>query len=546
MTGPTRALALSAILVAVLGGSASAQPRGPGAQRRTPGARRSPDAAQSVDAAPRAGSPDAAAAPSIASEGSDVPPPPSEAQPIDLEAFLRGEGRGLTADEVARAAVSTAPSIESSRAQLDVARAGADRALAAFVPRLEITARYTRLSPIAQPNLFGGADIDALLDQSEMLANEVTDPAAQALFRSQIASQRGQASFTFPVILDQWTLGGSLTIPVTDAFLQIWPAYEAADSAVHAQRHQIRARQSEVAQQAREAFYAYARARGALAVARSAVQAAEAQSELIEVMVRAGTTAQVDLIRVQAQVAAARVAALRAEAGVAISAMAVRTIMHAEDTTEIAIAQDLLAGVPPVTESRDSLIRNAIEHRAEMLALRRLIHARSRQVDAAEGSRWPHLVLAGNVLVANPNQRIFPQTEEFRETWDVSAILSWSPNDVFTGERQADEARALRAQVEADMRTLEDGIRMQVTQAYENLRASVAAIEAARTGVEAADETLRVRTEQFRAGATVVTELVLAVTERARAQLDLIGAALDAHVAYSQLQRATGADGPYD
>ena len=53
------------------------------------------------------------------------------------------------------------------------------------------------------------------------------------------------------------------------------------------------------------------------------------------------------------------------------------------------------------------------------------------------------------------------------------------------------------------------------------------------------------RQEQYRAGATVVTELVLAVNERARAQLDLVSAALDARVAYSQLLRATGADENY-
>jgi outer membrane protein TolC len=155
-------------------------------------------------------------------------------------------------------------------------------------------------------------------------------------------------------------------------------------------------------------------------------------------------------------------------------------------------------------------------------------------------------VLVGNLTYANPNPRIFPQRQEFRETWDVSMILSWSPNDFFQGERQADEARALRAQAEADLRSLEDGVRMQVTQAYENLRAALAAVEAARAGLRAAEETLRVRTAQYRAGATVITELVLAVNERARAQLELVGTAIDARIAHAQLRRAIGADGPYE
>jgi outer membrane protein TolC len=481
------------------------------------------------------------------------PPDPAEAQPIDLEAFLRGEGdgRGLTAEEVARRAVDTSPSLESSRAALRQAQAGAERAMIAFFPRLEVQGRYTRLSPITNPSLFSGGGLtDDQIAAARALIAQVDDPEAAILFtgnlEAAIAEQQAFSSFSFPVILDQWNVGASLTIPVTDVFLQIWPAYEAADGFASAQRHQVRARASEVAQQAREAFYAYARARGALAVARAAAEAAELQARLIEAMVSAGTTAHVDLARVRAQVAAARVASLRAEAGMRTAETAVRTVMHDTEGRPIAIAEDLLEPLPAVTETREQLVARGVERREETLALRRMIGARTRQVDAAEGSRWPHLVLAANLLVANPNQRIFPQRSEFRETWDLSAIVSWSPNDLFTGERQADEARASRSQAEADLRTLEDGIAVQVTQAYENLHASRAAIEAAREGVEAADETLRVRTEQYRAGATVVTELVLAVNERARAQLDLVSAAIDARVAYSQLQRATGSDGPYD
>lgn len=479
------------------------------------------------------------------------PAAPPEAELVDLEEFLRGEGRGITAEEAARRAVETAPGIEASRAQLQAAQAGASRALVGFFPRLEITGRYTRLSPITQPTLFSGSSItDEQIALIQAQIDRVTDPAAQALFQADLAAQIAQAeqfgSFSFPVILDQWALQATLQIPVTDIFLQVWPAYEAAQGAARAQEHQIRARSAEVAQNAREAYYAYARARGVLAVARQAVGSTELQARLIDAMVRAGTAARVDLVRMEAQVAAAQVASINAEAGVRISQTALRTLMHVDPDVEIGVAEDLLEPMPPLDAEREGMIAQAYERRAEARALRELIGARGHQVDAAEGSRWPHLFLAGNFYYQNPNQRIFPMTAEFRETWDVSALISWSPNDFFTGEFQAAEARAARTQAEADLRTLEDGIRLQVTQAYENYRASRAAIEAARTGVEAADETLRVRQEQYRAGATVVTELVLAVTDRARRQLDLINAALDARVAYTQLQRAIGADTPYE
>jgi len=473
-----------------------------------------------------------------------VPDPGAGMTPPDLESFLRGGGEGWTAASVARLAVATAPSIASGRAQRDAAQAGADRALQAFAPRLTVSGRYTRLSPISQPNLF--AVDPALLSAARALASTVSDPSARLLFEGNLAAQEAQGSFTFPVILDQVSFDAALTVPVTDLFLQVLPAYEAAGSAVAAARYQVAARASEVAQQAREAFYSLARARGALTVARAAVDAVEGQEQIVATMVRSGTASRVDLVRVQAQVAGARVGVLRAEAGARIAEEALGTLLHTAQGERFAIGEDLLAPLPRVAEDRDALVAAGLSHRPETLALRRLVHARGRQGDAAEGSRWPHFALAANLAVSNPNQRIFPQTQEFRETWDVSGVVSWSPNDFFTGARLADEAHALRSQAEADLAGLEDGVRMQVVVAFEGLRASEAAIEAARTGVAAADEALRVRTEQYRAGATVATELVLGVAERARAQLDLLNAALDARVSYSQLQRAIGADGPYD
>lgn len=473
-----------------------------------------------------------------------VPEPPPEAEPIDIVAVLHGEGEAILAEDAARSAVATAPSIEAARAQVQVAQAGADRAMSSFFPRLELTARYTRLSDITPPTLFSVNP--AALDAAEALARTVTDSASQTLWLGQISAQRAQASYTFPVILDNVVFGAALTVPVTDLFLQVWPAYEAAEHAVHASRFQVRARASEIAQSARETYYLYARARGAWAVAQEAVRAVEVQEQLIGAMVRAGTTAHVDLVRVQAQVALARVAVIRAEAGMRNAEVALRTLMHREGDVPIAVGEDFTAEPPAITESLDALVVTGLESRAEVLALRRVVRARTRAIDAAEGSRWPHLALAANLTIANPNQRIFPQSQVFNTTWDLSVVASWSPNDTYTGETRAAEARAQRAQAEADLAALEDGIRIQVSQAYANYQAAVAAIEASRAGVEAADETLRVRTEQYRAGATVVTELVLAVNDRARAQLDLIGAAIEARVAYSQLQRAIGADGPYE
>jgi len=474
-----------------------------------------------------------------------VSPPPrtvDSVEILDLAAYLRGEGSGLTSDVVARRALETAPSLESARAAVRTAQAGAARAYLGFFPRLEFSARYTRLSEVTNGSL-GGSSITPEQEAAlRALISSVEDPSARALFTINTDSQLALANFSFPVILDQFSIGGTLSYPLSDVFLQVLPGYEAAERGVDASESQLRARASEVAQNAREAFYNLARARAALAVATSTITTIDAQHAVVAATVEAGMAARVDLMRLDAQLASAHVAALRAEGGVAISEEAIRTLMHTDEALPGGIGEDLLAPLPELDETRASLLSRAIENRPEAEAIRDVIRLRERSIEAAEGSRYPHLVASFNMAFDNPSQRVFPQTSEFINTWSLSAVLSWSPNDFFMGEVAADEARAGRATAEADLSALEDGIRLQLTSAYENYRAARAALGAAHVGIDAATESVRVRTEQYRAGTGTITELMSATADLARAQLDLVTAAIDARIAMTQLRRATGED----
>ncbi len=465
-------------------------------------------------------------------------------EPLDLERVLRGEGRGLTADEVARRAIESAPGLEQSRAQLEQARAGAAQAYLAFFPRLDITARYTRLSPITQGSFVGGGPITP--EQQAQLAraiDAVSDPAARSLFRANIDSQIALSQFSIPVFLDTASIGAELRYPVSDVFLQVWPSYEGAERMVDAQEASLEASAAVIGVRAREAFYNYARARAAAAVAESMVQTIEAQEEVVRAAVGAGASARIDLMRLEAQLASARVALERARGGTAIAAEALRALLH-EDLGEIAVGEDLLAPIPEVTETREALIQRAYSDRPESRAIAHLLRARDRQVEAAEGSRYPHLVLDAQFSYDNPNQRLFPPEQRFVENYAFSVILAWSPNDLFMGEERARGARAARAEHEAQLAQLHDGIRIEVTQAYEARRAARLALDAAQTGVGAAEEGVRVRTEQYRVGAGVITELMAATADLARAQLELVSSAIDARIAEAQLARATGADSP--
>ncbi|KAF0166033.1 MAG: hypothetical protein FD160_4065, partial [Caulobacteraceae bacterium] len=64
------------------------------------------------------------------------------------------------------------------------------------------------------------------------------------------------------------------------------------------------------------------------------------------------------------------------------------------------------------------------------------------------------------------------------------------------------------------------------------------ALEAAKVGITAAEESYRVRREQFRAGAAVATDVVYAEADLRRARLELVNAAIDIRIARARLNRA--------
>ncbi|HEY8430066.1 MAG TPA: TolC family protein, partial [Sandaracinaceae bacterium] len=467
---------------------------------------------------------------------------PQGAATVDLEAVMRGEGHGLTADSAAERAMRTAPSVDRARAGVRLAGAGADRVLYNFIPQLAVSFRYTRLSEIQQASLFEGPSIDP--DTIPALVAGVDDPDARFLWEQTLRSQAELANFRFPVLLDNYAFRAELLYPLSDVFLSILPAYEAAQENVQASRHQVSAQLEEVAYNAREAFYNYARARGGLAVAQMALEQAQARHRQVQAFVAAGTAAPVDEMRLRAQVATASVALVRARGQVQVAATALRTLLHFDEDAEIAVAEDVLGPLPELPASPEALVERALRDREDVAALRALIRAANHQISAAEGSRYPRIALQAGLDVANPNQRVFPQTAEFRESWDVSAVVRWSPHDLLNGEAQASEARARRDQAEADLRALEDGIRVQVIEAATTYRAARESLEAARIGVQAAEENYRVQMERFRAGASTLTEVTDAQAELVRAQLDLINGAIDARVAWARLARALGTGAP--
>ncbi|MBW2509912.1 MAG: TolC family protein [Deltaproteobacteria bacterium] len=415
---------------------------------------------------------------------------------------------GLSPDQAVKQVVATSPDLKRTKALLDEAKGGAMQAMAGLVPQLELLGRYTRLSPVDSSGTY---DIPGI----------------------------GPITLDFPSLTEQTATDAILTYSFTRSLAEAMPAYRAAKKSKTAAQYQIQAERNDVAFDGRQAYYEYARAEAGLAVANFALEAATSQREETQALVGAGSAARVDLMRVQAQEEAARVAVEQAKLGVQVSARALQTLMHTDELPSL--GEDLseeVSGLP--TQSEGTLLERAYQNRPDLRALLEYIEVTEHQLKSAKGSGAPDLLARGSVQYANPNLRVVPQRQRFESTWEVSAVLRWTPNGTVAASGRAHELRAALQQAEADTQLMRDAIRVEVAQGYHGVLAAKSAIESARLGLEAAREGYRVTREQLQAGIVNTTTLLQAQAELIRAQVDVVESAIGIRVAKAQLRRAIG------
>ncbi len=489
------------LLLPLAAGSVFAQAAG-AAAKPVPVQPAAAPAAQPVVAAPVVAPPAAAvAAPAVPVAGAAAAP-----DAFSLTDALSA-GVPMSADDVAKRAVRTSPSVEKAEKNAQKSAAAAEQADLSVYPRLELEARYTRLSDTGPgPFKFMGANV------------------------------------VFPQIrLNQGLFEARLVYPVSALFFSVLPRYRAAMAAADAQKIQVKVQEQTIASMAKEAYYNYARSRATLMVARAALAQAEAHRRDVDALVSSGTVARVELMRADAQVAAARVAVSRVEGSVAVARVSICALLHME-VTDIHVDENLETVLPALANDQSGYLALALQNRSEVKSLRTLSDAQDKQIEALQGDRLPKLNVGGTVDLSDPNQRWSSYDNKWYASWAAYASLTWSPNDYAFAGKGIDQTRADLAGILSDLENIEDALRTEVARAVEDYNAARAAMESALTGIAAAEESYRVRREQFRAGAATATDVIDAESELRTARMDLVNASIDGRISKARLDRSIEAN----
>ncbi|AUX42004.1 outer membrane efflux protein [Sorangium cellulosum] len=502
--------------------------------------------------------PQPAPPPPAGAQPSLQPAPPAAVQPaapkVDpLAVALAPQPGGLTPEEVAKATLRTRASLRVKQAELRAAAARVDQALVNFFPRLTVTATYTRLSPTDAPSL--GPPTSSVvtttnpdtLDLGNLQPVRVRpcpdDPAQQCVANSlEVPNPLSNLDFSPPP--NSYSLTANLAVPISDYVLRISQGYASASHAESAKKLELQAETLQAAADAKVAFFNWIRVKGQVVVAGEAVSQARAHVEDARRNFQVGRLSRADVLRLEAQVASAEQLLSEAQAALLVADDQIRIALGAAPDRPLTLGIDVMGSAPsrPPAEALPALYQEALQRRLEIRALDETQYSLEKAEAVTRAGYFPRVDAFADLTYANPNQRIFPQRDQFDLTWAAGVRASWVLNDVFTTAAASAEASARTAQIVEQKAALRDALRLEVASSYADLNKATSSIESAERQLAAAAEVMRVRSELFRVGQGTSVDLVDAETEVTRARLQQLNARVGALVARTRLDHAVGRD----
>jgi outer membrane protein TolC len=444
---------------------------------------------------------------------------------VQLPETLNPKPGGLTARGAADRARKYSTSVRIAQAGVQMAEAQKSEVARQMVPTVMLSARYTRLSDFQPGTIQSFNAFDCLSNLAACQGN----PNA---FFDDVVIQ--------PAILNQYAARATVSIPLSDIPLRLMKLYDAAGHSAEANRLDGIVAQENAALGGREAFYEYLRALGQVGVAKQAADATRTRLKDMEQSVKAGTASQADLLRVQALLADFDRLKLAADNGLEIAEAQLRQRLRMKPEETIVSGEHLDVDIALPDVKVEGLIQKAWATRPEIQSIQKHIQAIDSTHSGTKATQWPSLAAVGNADMANPNPRIFPQTETFKGTWDATLQLTWSPSQAYISDATLQKLRAQREQLLAQQQQAKDAYEMEVRTQWRSLQLAKAQVNSAAAALASAEENYRVKYASRAAGAATISDVAEAAADLLRARFTLVHVSIDVRIAFARLERAVG------
>jgi outer membrane protein TolC len=389
------------------------------------------------------------------------------------------------------------PDARIAQERIAGARAGLDQTNAAFWPKLQLQASYTRTD---NPMLVFGDILNQKAYKSSLNFNDVPD-------------------------MDDLNVRGVVTLPLY-AGGRNKAAREAAKASSEAARHTSEATRDELAFEVVSGFQTSLKTRQFIRAAEAAVNSFENTLVVARKRLDGGTLLKSDVLDLEVHLAQAREDLVRARNANTLAERALRNLLGIEDG-EFTLADNVPNSSAP--KGSDFCLR------PELAAAAERERAAQAQVRVAKSGYQPRVNAFGGlehdygwVTGGNGN------------SYTAGVMIQWDLWDGFLTRGKAREAKADLAVAREEQRKLRLALRLEVERAELNLDAANERLGVSEKSIQQAEESARLSRSRFEQGLALTTQLIDAETALVTARVRRAEAEADQRIAIAALRKALG------
>ena len=425
---------------------------------------------------------------------------------IALPVFLYGQTvKTLSIDEAIRLGLENSKQLKVSGTKLDAAKAKRLQYWNAQIPAVTYTGNYARLSDNVAPFT--------------------------------IRTPTGGETVLNPQILNQFTNRLSVSQVVFAGYRAI-RFYESSQFLEKAAALDIDKDKIEVKNNIVAAFYNLYKLQASSNILTENANVLRGRLNDVKNFVKQGTALENDQLKGELAVSQVEMSQIEVQNAIEVANFNLNLMLGLPTDTKIELDKNGL--FPEITLSDLGTYLKNIDSRPDIAATDLRRQATAKTVDIAKGGLFPTISVGANAYMNNPNQRVFPQQDNFKGTWDLGVTLTYNFTNLYTGKYQIQEAQANLAQANFVKDQLSDAAKMDINAQYFGYQTALEKIKLIEKTIIQTTENQRVMNNRYKATVSTLSELLDADALLLQAKINLEIAKADAELAYYKLLKAIG------
>lgn len=416
------------------------------------------------------------------------------------------KGELLNLERCIELALKKHPNIAASAGTVDVNLSKVKEAKASYYPQLDLSAGYSRVSPLS------GSSYSSAGDQTT----------------GQSSSQSTAQSYNS---YDYYSGSATLKQTIYD-FGKTSSQVKVQALTLDSSRSDLNNVEQQTVFNVQQAYYGVLKTKHNRAVAEETVRQYQQHLKQAKGFFEAGTKPKFDVTKAEVDLSSARLNLIKAENALRIAIVTLNNALGIPDAPEYTIEDNL--SFKKYDVNFNNAIEQAYANRPDLRAAIAKKKAAEESIALAKKGYYP--ALSGSATYTKGGKS-FP----LDNGWNAGLTLSIPLFSGFLTKNQVEEARANLRTLAANEEALRQAVFLELQQAYLNLKEAEERIPAAELALKQARENLDIANGRYAAGVGSPIEVTDAEVSLSNANTAYIQALYDYRVSYASIEKAMGA-----